>query len=74
MTETVVHVTTLSQWHNVLDIWFGQGYSWNTGSREYKDIFFQGWGCKVFTNVARLYNYLLKCPHLFNHSTINRTL
>lgn len=39
MTETVVHVTTLSQWHNVLDIWFGQGYSWNTGSREYKDIF-----------------------------------
>lgn len=41
MTETVVHVTTLSQWRNVLDILFKQGYSWNSGSKEYKDIFFK---------------------------------
>lgn len=41
MTETIVHVTTLSQWRNVLDILFKQEYSWNSGGKEYKDIFFK---------------------------------
>jgi len=41
MTETIVHVTTLSQWRNILDILFKQGYSWNSGSKEYEDIFFK---------------------------------
>lgn len=26
--HTIVHVTTLSQWKSVLNVWFAQGYDW----------------------------------------------
>lgn len=42
MTETVVHVTTLEQWKSVLDVWFKQGYTWNTGDTEYSYHLFAG--------------------------------
>lgn len=45
MTETVVHVTTLSQWHNVLDVWFKQGYDWsytNKGNGYREELFYSG--------------------------------
>lgn len=40
MTETVVHVTTLEQWKSVLDVWFEQGYKWNTGDTVYAETLF----------------------------------
>lgn len=42
MTETVVHVTTLEQWKSVLDVWFKQGYKWNSGDTEYSEHLFLG--------------------------------
>lgn len=45
MTETVVHVITLSQWHNVLDVWFKQGYDWsytNKGNGYREELFYSG--------------------------------
>lgn len=41
MTETVVHVTTLEQWKSVLDVWFEQGYEWNSGDKEYLEQYFR---------------------------------
>ena len=42
MSETVVHVSTLEQWNSVLDVWFEQGYKWNTGDTEYSYYLFTG--------------------------------
>jgi len=41
MTETVVHVTTLEEWKSVLDVWFKQGYEWNSGDKEYYGEYFK---------------------------------
>ena len=42
MTETVVHVITLEQWKSVLDVWFKQGYKWNSGDKEYSGHLLRG--------------------------------
>lgn len=39
--ETVVHVTTLDQWKSVLDVWFGQGYSWYSTFKECNEKYFR---------------------------------
>lgn len=41
MTETVVHVETIEQWKSVLDVWFEQGYKWNTGETLYSERLFK---------------------------------
>jgi hypothetical protein len=42
MIGTVVHVTTLEQWKSVLDVWFKQGYKWNSGDTEYSGHLLRG--------------------------------
>ena len=42
MTKTVVHVTTLDEWKAVLDVWFNQGYKWNTGDTQYSGHLLRG--------------------------------
>jgi len=37
MTKKLVHVTTLDQWKSVLDVWFNQGYTWNSGDQDYNE-------------------------------------
>lgn len=48
MAETVVHVTTLEQWKSVLDVWFKQGYTWNSGGKEYSESTFKFGGEYLF--------------------------
>lgn len=57
MTETVVHVTTLSQWHNVLDVWFKRGYAWSAGDKEYSEHIFENGGRYLFLDDYITYSF-----------------
>ena len=57
MTETVIHVTTLSQWHNILDVWFKQGYAWPAGDKEYSEHIFENGGRFLFLDDYITYSF-----------------
>jgi len=57
MAETVVHVITLSQWHNVLDVWFKRGYAWSAGDKEYSEHIFENGGRYLFLDDYITYSF-----------------
>ena len=53
MTETVVHVTTLEQWKSVLDVWFKQGYEWNSNNQDSQQGRFKNYHYEAFRDGCR---------------------
>lgn len=53
MTETVVHVTTLDQWKSVLDVWFKQGYEWNSNNQDSQQGRFKNYHYEAFRDGCR---------------------
>ena len=64
MTETVVHVTTLEHWKSVLDVWFAQGYEWNSNnennqSGRFRTYYYEAFrdGCRQIALGDKIYFY-----------------
>jgi len=62
--ETVIHVTTLEQWKSVLNVWFEQGYEWNsnnenTQSGRFRNYYYEAFrdGCRQLALRDTIYFY-----------------